>query len=124
MAFWNLSAQQLNFLRGNNVNNRLLVVAVSDENGAAVTGLVVFNFVAYMSVSDLPGGMVPASIVSWPGSSEPAIKEYFPGVYTISIQAQTPPQNNPGPTVIRAGQVTIPAPRQEKFTQMGITTVA
>ena len=125
MPQWNLSAQQLSFSDElvQQAFNRLIVVTVSDDNGAPVTGLKEGNFIAYMTVSGLPGGMVRAGIVTWPNSSEPALKEYFPGVYTISLQAITLPQTNIGPTVIAAGQFEVAKHKKFTFTQMGVTTL-
>ncbi|MGH9828383.1 MAG: hypothetical protein ACREDR_34595, partial [Blastocatellia bacterium] len=105
---------------------RLLMVTVTDINGAAVTGLGSASFKGFMFVTNIPNGYSPATLALFPNTEIASPTEIGPGIYVLTIQAKHESVNTISnlPCVLQVSQVVQQGPGKIGTTQMGTVVVA
>lgn len=126
MSGWSVSAQTVATTDSEGYFYRLLMVTVTDINGAAVTGLGSASFKGFMFVTNIPNGYSPATLAPFPNTEIASPTEIGPGMYVLTIQAKQGDVNPISnlPCVLQVSQVVQQGPGRIGTTQMGAVVVA
>jgi hypothetical protein len=103
----------------------LVLVAVTDVNGAAVTGLGPVNFKGFTFVTNIPNGASPATPALFPNTAIPSPTEIGPGIYSLTIQAShsSVATRSDLPCVLQVSEIVQKGPGDISTAQMGAVVI-